>query len=247
MRAARFTAATEQLACGLGLGMMAVAALTLGVKLCGCHGRGWVLTLTALGALTELWRDRKTFGNGIAGNLRKIVSEPVTGLIYGTGLVVFLILFRLAALQGIVEFDAVADWVFKAKIFFLCTGHDIVGWFSNPRLAYAHLDYPTLVPSLHAATYDSIGHVDEFVTKFWPVWMLLFLLGALASMVGTARCAVLRRVQRRNESGEPCVSLLSFRPLDASGDIAGAMSLPLNARIFFQSLIGVRIRPCPRV
>ena len=30
----------EQLACGLGLGMMAVAALTLGVKLCGFSGRG---------------------------------------------------------------------------------------------------------------------------------------------------------------------------------------------------------------
>jgi hypothetical protein len=28
----------EQLACGLGLGMMAVAALTLGVKLCGFQG-----------------------------------------------------------------------------------------------------------------------------------------------------------------------------------------------------------------
>ncbi len=91
-------------------------------------------------------------------------------------LVVFLILFRLAACMGLVEFDAVADWAFKAKIFFLCTGHEIVGWFSNPRLAYAHMDYPTLVPSLHAATYDSIGHVDEFVTKFWPTWMLLFLL-----------------------------------------------------------------------
>ena len=55
-------------------------------------------------------------------------------------------------------------------------------WFSNPRLAHAHLDYPTLVPSLHAATYDSLGHVDEFVTKFWPTWMLLFLLVALASL-----------------------------------------------------------------
>ena len=57
-----------------------------------------------------------------------------------------------------------------------------VKWFSNPALSYAHLDYPTLVPSLHAATYDSLGHVDEFVTKFWPVWMLLFLLLALASL-----------------------------------------------------------------
>jgi hypothetical protein len=96
--------------------------------------------------------------------------------------VVFVILFRLASVQGLVEFDAVADWAFKAKIFFLCTGHEIVGWFSNPRLAYAHMDYPTLVPSLHAATYDAIGHVDEFITKFWPTWMLLFLLLALASL-----------------------------------------------------------------
>ena len=172
----------EQLACGMGLGMMATAALTLGAKLCGFHGRGWVLMLTSMGTLAELWRDRKVFRNGIAGGFRKMVSEPVTVVFFTIGLVVFLILFRLAALQSIVEFDAVADWVFKAKIFFLCTGHEIVGWFSDPRLAYAHLDYPTLVPSLHAATYDSIGHVDEFVTKFWPTWMLLFLLMALASL-----------------------------------------------------------------
>ena len=172
----------EQLACGLGLGMMGVAALTLGVKLCCCHGRGWALALTAAGALAELWRDRKVFGNGIVGGFRKTVSSPHAAGIIAAGLLVFLSLFRLAALQGLVEFDAVANWALKAKIFFLCTGHEIVGWFSNPRLAYAHMDYPTLVPSLHAATYDSIGHVDEFVTKFWPAWMLLFLLVALASL-----------------------------------------------------------------
>ena len=33
----------EQLAYGLGLGMMAVAAVTLGVKLCGFSGRGLIL------------------------------------------------------------------------------------------------------------------------------------------------------------------------------------------------------------
>ena len=172
----------EQLACGLGMGMMAVAAFTLGVKLCGFHGRGWVLALTAIGSAAELWRDRKDFGNGIAGGFRRMISSPVTMAIAVIGLVVFLIRFRLAAVMGLVEFDAVADWAFKAKIFFLCTGQEIVGWFSNPRLAYAHLDYPTLVPSLHAATYDAIGHVDEFVTKFWPTWMLLFLLMGLASL-----------------------------------------------------------------
>jgi hypothetical protein len=172
----------DKMACGLGLGMMAVAALTLGVKLCGFHGRGLVLALTAAGSLAELWRDRKVFGNAIAGGFHEIATDHIAAVILGAGVVVFVILFRLSGLQGIVEFDAVADWMFKAKIFFLCTGHEIVGWFSNPRLGYAHLDYPTLVPSLHAATYDSIGHVDEFVSKFWPAWMLLFLLAALASL-----------------------------------------------------------------
>jgi hypothetical protein len=85
-------------------------------------------------------------------------------------------------LLGLVEFDAVMGWALKAKILHGYTGAELVKWFSTPRLALAHLDYPTLVPSLHAATYDSVGHVDEFVTKFWPVWMLLLLLGALASL-----------------------------------------------------------------
>ncbi len=93
----------------------------------------------------------------------------------------FLILFRLAGLQGLLDGDA-TRWMLKAKILHLCAGSEIVKWFSNPALAHAHLDYPTLVPSLHAATYDSLGHVDEFVTKFWPAWMLLFLLLALASL-----------------------------------------------------------------
>ena len=142
----------EQLACGLGLGMMAVAALTLGVKLCGFHGRGWVLVLTTAGSVAELWRDRRTFRNGIADGFRKMVSKPVAGVIFALGLVAFLILFRLAMLQGIVEFDAVADWVFKAKIFFLCTGHEIVGWFSNPRLGRPADDHHTLVrPTCPAA------------------------------------------------------------------------------------------------
>lgn len=179
----------EQLACGLGLGMMAVAALTLGMKLCAFHGRGWVLTLTAVGAVAELWRDRRFFWNSIAGSFQKILFRPVAAILFTAGLLIFLVLFRLAAWQGMVEFDAVASWMLKAKILFVCTGNELVGWFSNPRLAYAHMDYPTLVPSLHAATFDSIGHVDEFVTKFWPTWMLLFLLLALASLSrsGTGR------------------------------------------------------------
>ncbi len=171
----------EQLACSLGLGMMAVAALTLGVKLCGFHGRGLILSLTALGSLAEIWRDHKALWAKIAGGYWKMVKSPTAIVILVAALLVFLILFRLAGLQGLVDPDAMR-WMLKAKIMHLCTGSEIVKWFSNPALAHAHLDYPTLVPSLHAATYDSLGHVDEFVTKFWPAWMLLFLLLALASL-----------------------------------------------------------------
>jgi hypothetical protein len=172
----------EQLAYGLGLGMMAVAAVTLGVKLCGFHGRGLILMATAVGAIAEMWRNRKAYLTGIVAGYWRMVRSPVAVALFVAGLLVFLILFRLAGLQGIVEYDSVMAWVLKAKIIHLYTGNEIVQWFSNPRLAHAHLDYPTLVPSLHAATFDSLGHVDEFVTKFWPTWMLLFLLAALASM-----------------------------------------------------------------
>jgi hypothetical protein len=172
----------EQLACSLGLGMMAVAALTLGVKLCGFHGRGLILMATAVGAIAEIWRTRKVYRTRITDGFGKMVHSPVITAVFVAGALVFLVLFRLAGLQGITEFDAVMAWLLKAKIIHLYAGNEIVQWFSNPRLAHAHLDYPTLVPSLHAATYDSLGHVDEFVTKFWPTWMLFFLLAGLASL-----------------------------------------------------------------
>ena len=172
----------EQLACGLGLGMMAVAALTLGVKLCGFSGRRLILVVTAVGGIAEIWRNRKVFLTVISGGFQKLIRSPVATVILVAGLLVFLILFRLAGVRGLIEFDAVVAWSLKAKIMHLYSGKELVQWFSNPRLAHAHFDYPTLVPSLHAATYDSLGHVDEFVTKFWPTWMLLFLLLALASL-----------------------------------------------------------------
>jgi hypothetical protein len=173
--------ATEELACSFGIGAMALAALTLGMKLCGIHGHQWMLFTTGTAAIFELWRDRKTFSEKITAEFRYLAESKRLWSFLLMGLVVFLILFRLACLQGIIEFDAVAAWMLKAKILHLYAGRDILAWFSDPRLAYAHLDYPTLVPSLHAATFDSIGHVNEFITKFWPAWMLLFLIGAVAS------------------------------------------------------------------
>ena len=132
----------EQLACGLGLGMMAVAALTLGVKLCGFSGRGLILSVTAVGGIAEMWRNRKPYLTGIIGGYGNTVCSPGKSAFFVSGLFVFLILFRLAGLQGLVELDAVMAWSLKAKILHLYTGNELVQWFSNPRLAHAHLDYP---------------------------------------------------------------------------------------------------------
>jgi hypothetical protein len=168
----------ENLAYGLGLGMMAVAALTLGVKLCGFHGRSLVLIIVSVGAVGAVWSNYRAFWAGTKSVFWQTIQSPVVMV----GVLAFFLLFRMAGLWGLIESDAIAAWMLKAKILFLYTGSDIVRWFSEPRLAEAHLDYPTLVPSLHAATFDSVGHVNECVTKFWPAWMLLLLVGALASL-----------------------------------------------------------------
>jgi hypothetical protein len=135
----------EQLTYGLGLGMMAVAAATLGIKLCGWHGYHLVFLTTTVGAIAEIWRNRKIYWTGMTDGCGKMVRRPVIIALFVTGSLVFLILFRLAGLQGLVEYDSIMAWSLKAKIIHLYTGNDIVQWFSNPRLAHAHLDYPTLV------------------------------------------------------------------------------------------------------
>ena len=173
----------EKLACSLGLSVMAVAAITLGAKLCGFHVHGLVFSVTGAGACLALWFNRSALGKGFRHGVRHLFLSPV--LLVGAYL--FFLVFRMAGQIGLMEFDAVAGWALKAKIIHLCAGSDIIRWFSEPRLAHAHLDYPVLVPSLHAATYDSLGRVDEFVTKFWYAWMLLLLCAAVSCLAPSAR------------------------------------------------------------
>ena len=72
-----------------------------------------------------------------------------------------------------------ANWALKAKILHDGAGKGIWAWFQNPALAYAHLDYPLLVPLLHALTYGALGHINDFVIKYWNQWMLLLLAWAV--------------------------------------------------------------------
>jgi len=72
----------------------------------------------------------------------KMAHRPVATVILAAGLLVFLVLFRLAGLQGLMEFDAVAAWSLKAKIMHLYSGRELVQWFFQSASGRnAHLDY----------------------------------------------------------------------------------------------------------
>jgi hypothetical protein len=165
----------EWLASGLAVGAFFLTQLTLGLRLAGAR---WERALIAIVMVCAV-------GEGMLLIHRCRFQRPQVKARYLWWLLLFpagLILwcqFRLAGLLGIVELDAVEDWAFKAKILHHFAGKDMWTWFHNPALAYAHLDYPLLVPLLHALTYGALGHMNDFVTKFWNQWMLLLLAWAV--------------------------------------------------------------------
>lgn len=82
------------------------------------------------------------------------------------------VLGRLSTLEGTMEFDANAFWVFRAKILYLEQGQNLIHTIRQPNLAYAHMDYPWLIGGIYALGYGAVGGVDEFVNKVWPFWMM---------------------------------------------------------------------------
>jgi hypothetical protein len=88
----------------------------------------------------------------------------------------------LATVESTLEYDALAFWVFKAKVMFLKQGADFAAVHQNPLLAYAHWDYPLLVPGLYTLTYGLQGEVYEFTNKVWPFWMVVAMFLAVLSV-----------------------------------------------------------------
>ncbi|HEY1788440.1 MAG TPA: hypothetical protein VGJ73_09810 [Verrucomicrobiae bacterium] len=88
---------------------------------------------------------------------------------------------RLSTLEGTLEYDANAFWVFKAKILYLEQGNNLIQVLRDVNLGYAHMDYPMLVPSLYTLDYGVVGCVDEFVNKVWPFWMMVALCAGIIS------------------------------------------------------------------
>ncbi|HEV2454540.1 MAG TPA: hypothetical protein VGY98_09770 [Verrucomicrobiae bacterium] len=88
---------------------------------------------------------------------------------------------RLSTLEGTLEYDANAFWVFKAKILYLEQGQNLLRVLRDVNLGYAHMDYPMLVPCLYTLNYGIMGQVDEFVNKVWPFWMMVALCAGIVS------------------------------------------------------------------
>jgi hypothetical protein len=89
---------------------------------------------------------------------------------------------RLSVLEGTLEFDAMAFWVFKAKIMYLVQGKAFLDCLHQSNLGYIHWDYPMLVPGIYTLGYGLMGQVDEFVNKVWPFWMDVALVLAVLSL-----------------------------------------------------------------
>jgi hypothetical protein len=163
----------ELLACGLALGAFFLTQIILALRMAGVRAEqvlGIAVMLWAAVELFFLFRQRRANFFEFKFHVRLFWWL----LLVPAGLMLWA-LFRLAGTEGLSEFDAVAFWAFKAKILYYCSGAELFGWFKNPALAYAHMDYPLLATLLHTLTYGVLGHVDEFVTKFWNQWMLLLL------------------------------------------------------------------------
>ena len=161
----------EKLACGLALGIFFLTQTILGLRLAGARLEnvlGIAVMIWALMEVIMFFRLQRT-------QRPQFEVRHFWWLLLLPAMVMLWCLFRLAGTEGLQEFDAVAFWAFKAKILNHCAGVELWSWFKNPTLGYAHLDYPLTVSLMHAFTYGVIGHVNEFVTKFWNQWMLLLL------------------------------------------------------------------------
>ncbi len=67
--------------------------------------------------------------------------------------------------QPLVGWDAIAMWLFKAKVFFDSGSVDLANLPPRPISATRHLDYPPLFSLMVATAWVLLGHVDDMVGK----------------------------------------------------------------------------------
>ncbi|HUE37115.1 MAG TPA: hypothetical protein VMO20_06970, partial [Candidatus Acidoferrum sp.] len=169
-----------RLAFGLAVGMLVFSQAVL---LCAIFG---LAAAAALAWLIFIWGgvELVLLAMKLPQSLKNIKFQP--GHLW---LLLLLPLFyywwvfgRLSTLEGTLEFDANAFWVFRAKILYLEQGQNFINTIRTPNLAYAHMDYPWLNGGLYALDYGAEGGVDEFVNKVWPFWIMVALSASVLSL-----------------------------------------------------------------
>src|SRR5450759_3902794 len=167
-------------ALGLAIGMVMFSQAVLLTALAGINLSG-LLAWTAL-----IWGvvEACLLSPKLIVNLKQIIFQPghLWLLLLLPVLYSWWVFGRLCTLEGTIEFDANAFWVFKAKLLYLEQGKNLVDILHQSNLGYAHMDYPMLVPCLYALDYGLVNGVDEFVNKVWPFWMMVALCLAVLSL-----------------------------------------------------------------
>ncbi len=165
---------------GLGVGMVVLTQAVLLCALVGFNGAPLLAWLAIIGggveAILQL-RKSPAFLKSFkfqTGHLWLLLLLPV--------LYSWWVFGGLSTLEGTLEYDANAFWVFKAKILFLEQGKNLIDVLRQSNLAYMHMDYPLLVPGLYTLGYGAVGGVDEFVNKVWPFWMMVALCVGILSL-----------------------------------------------------------------
>ena len=103
-------------------------------------------------------------------SLRPLLSglgdlDPLTaGLVAFTVATLGFYLLNLLA-QPLVGWDAIAMWLFKAKVFFDSGSVDLANLPPRPISATRHLDYPPLFSLMVATAWVLLSHVDDMVGK----------------------------------------------------------------------------------
>ena len=91
--------------------------------------------------------------------------DPLTaGLVAFTVATLGFYLLNLLA-QPLVGWDAIAMWLFKAKVFFDSGSVDLANLPPRPISATRHLDYPPLFSLMVATAWVLLSHVDDMVGK----------------------------------------------------------------------------------
>ena len=170
---------------GLGVGMVAFTQAVLLCTLIGINAPGLLAWGAILWGGVELVLRAMKFPQ--AWKLIKFQPAHLWLLLLLPLLYSWWVFGNLSTLEGTLEFDANAFWVFKSKIMYLEQGRDFLAVLHQPNLAYMHMDYPMLVPCLYTFTYGAVGGVDEFVNKVWPFWMMVTLSIGILSLAYTWR------------------------------------------------------------